>query len=369
MDKSRDSLRILHIGAFDRNIGDNIALYNAKLSWQRHNRKIIWSNFDIGQYWFYGGSKKDLIKNFSEFKDNFDAILVGGGGLIEYGGYEDKLTGYKLPFDKEILKAVEIPVFFHGVGVNIFRGGIDYNDKAKKALQETIDYSAGFSVRNDGSFQKLKNWLKLDVTNVDVVPDPGLLYLDKFYSERKYKLSKGGIQPAFNGSSGINIERFKDNKNIDYLSNFTKDLILYPHTLKDYNRFKAKPIISQEEFTKDYTATDQVYKFLEFYKEVDYLIAMRGHGQLISLGIGLPGIYFSTQDKVEDFSNLNGFENYNVDILNPKWKKLLKEKINELTKDNSQYLLDWYALRDSNLSVWHQKDFIFVNKALTKYEL
>ena len=365
----RDSLKILHIGAFDRNIGDNIALYNAKLSWQRHGRKIIWSNFDIGQYWFFTESKNKFIEVFSDLKDKFDAIVVGGGGLIEYGGYEDKLTGYKLPFDKEILQAIEIPVFFHGVGVNIFRGGIEYSSKAKKALQETINYSAGFSVRNDGSFQKLKDWIGLDVTNVDVVPDPGLLFLDKFYEEKNLNLNKGGIQPAFNGSSGINSKRFIDNKNIEKLSDLTKNYKLYPHTTKDYYRLQAIPVIDVDTFKKSYTKTDQVYKFLEFYKEVDYLIAMRGHGQLISIGIGLPGIYFSTQDKVEDFSNINGFEDYNVDIKNPNWYKILVEKINELTKENSQYLSDWYALRESSLSLWHQKDFIFVNKALTKYEL
>jgi len=362
----RDSLKILHIGAFDRNIGDNIALYNAKLSWQRHGRKIIWSNFDIGQYWFFGESKNKFIEIFSELKDKFDAIVVGGGGLIEYGGYEDKLTGYKLPFDKEILQAIKIPVFFHGVGVNIFRGGIDYSAKAKKALQETINYSAGFSVRNDGSFQKLKNWIGLDVTKVDIIPDPGLLFLDKFFEDRKFILSKGGIQPAFNGSSGINVKRFINNKNIELLSDFTKKYILFPHTLKDYDRLKAKPVVTKEEFEKLYTGTNEVYKFIEHYKKVDYVVAMRGHGQLISLGIGLPGVYLSTQDKVEDFSNINGFENYNVDITHTKWKSHLKEKINELTKENSQYLLNWYALRDSSLSLWHQKDFIFVNKALTQ---
>jgi len=253
--------------------------------------------------------------------------------------------------------------------VNIFRGGIEYNSKAKKSLQETINYSAGFSVRNDGSFQKLKDWIGLDVTNVDVIPDPGLLFLDKFNEEKNFNLKIGGIQPAFNGSSGINDKRFIDHKNIGKLSDLTKNYKLYPHTLKDFKRLQAVPVVDESTFIEKYTKTDQVYKFLELYKEVDYLIAMRGHGQLISIGIGLPGIYFSTQDKVEDFSNINGFENYNVDITNPNWYKILEEKINELTRDKSQYLLDWYALRESSLSLWHQKDFIFVNKALTKYEL
>jgi len=58
--------------------------------------------------------------------------------VIEYGGYETFHSGWKLPFWEESLKFTKIPIFFYGIGVNIFRGGIDYSPKAKKALQDTI---------------------------------------------------------------------------------------------------------------------------------------------------------------------------------------------------------------------------------------
>ena len=361
-------MRILHIAAYDRNIGDSIAIVNARKAWEERNSSIEWAELDIGQFWHPAVTMEHFIQAFIKISTQFDAILVGGGGLVEYGGYEKSPTKYKLPFNKELLQIVKIPVYFHAVGINIFRGGIDYSEEAKNNLQETIDHSAGFSVRNDGSYEKLKNWIKLDVKNVSVIADPGMQYLEGFV-DKKDTVKVAGIQPAFNGSEGINVKRFKSKANIEFLSEYTKDFTLFPHVLKDYNRLKAIPIIDSNEFTSSYQKTNQLGKFLELYKKIDFTVAMRGHGQLITIGMGLPGLYFSTQDKVRDFSLLNGFENYNIDIEEENWKEKLDEKVKMLTQPNSQFLKDWYTVRDQQVAKWNQATQEFVNKCIDKYEM
>lgn len=361
-------MRILHIGAYGRNIGDTIALFNARKCWDDLNPNIEWITSDIGQFWNPYVNKNQIIRFFQHIeKEGYDAILFGGGGLVEYGGYENNASGWKLPFNKEIITSINIPVFFHAVGVNIFRGGIEYSDKAKKALQETIDHSGGFSVRNDGSFEKMRDWIGLDVTNVDVIADPGMMYLEGFV-DKKQSVVVGGIQPAFNGSEGINRNRFKSKENIDFIDNFTKDMICYPHVMKDYDRLKAKPIVDREEFRK-LVKSDDVNDFLQLYKNIDYVIAMRGHGQLITVGMGLPGLYFTTQDKVRDFSLLNGFEDYNIDIEEENWRDKLTDRVNQLTEPNSSYLSKWYEIREEQLTKWNKITKDTITKYLNKHEM
>lgn len=362
-------MRILHIAAYDRNIGDSIAIVNARKCWSYTLPDIEWFSLDIGKFWHPIITEKIFIDMFKEIEaHNFDAILLGGGGLIEYGGYEKSPTKWKLPFNQTIFEAIKTPVYFHAVGVNIFRGGIEYSNEAKEAIQYTINNAAGFSVRNDGSYEKLRDWMGLDVTNVDVVADPGMLFLDGLV-DRKETVTQGAIQPAFNGSEGININRFKSKANIKAINIFTKDLINFPHTLKDFNRIDAKPITSFNDFENIYQKTNNLNKFLNLYKDIDYVIAMRGHGQLITIGMNIPGIYFSTQDKVRDFSLLNGFEDYNVDIEDSNWLEKLKGKVNKLTEPNSTYLRKWYEIRDEQLNKWDNITVKTVTKWIQNYEM
>ena len=85
---------------------------------------------------------------------------------------------------------------------------------------------------------------------------------------------------------------------------------------------------------------------------------MRGHGQLISIGLNIPGLYFSTQDKVRDFSLLNGFDDYNIDIEENNWFEKLNKKYNQLLND-PVYLGNWYNTRNNNIEEWKK---IFKNE-------
>ena len=136
--------------------------------------------------------------------------------------------------------------------------------------------------------------------------------------------------------------------------NKVKEAKVYPHTIKDF-RF-GKPVITQEEFTNKYRVFENLDLYLEKYKEIDYVIAMRGHGQMISMGMNIPGIYLSTQDKVRDFSIENGFEDYNIDITDEFWFEKLDTSIRRLTEDKSKYLNDWYELRDEFIKKCHEVD-------------
>jgi polysaccharide pyruvyl transferase WcaK-like protein len=355
-------MKIIHIGVYDRNIGDNIAIANLQRSLHYYVPNVEILGFDLQHLW----EKRNSIEYYRALYNDWiskgiDAIVVGGGGLIEYGGYETFHSGWKLPFWEESLKFTKIPILFYGVGVNIFRGGIDYSPKAKKALQHTINHSKAFGIRNDGSYNKLKDWIGLDTSKVDIVPDPGLLHLDRFGIERKSTVSALGFQPAINQGQGINRERFLTDGNLDIIKNHFKDTLTYPNTIKDFQF--GNPVISSSSFVEKYKMFENLDLFLKKYTHIDHIVAMRGHGQMITIGLNIPGIYLSTQDKVRDFSYQNGFENYNVDITEDNWYEKLKEKCSLLAQKNSNYLNEWYEIRDKFILKCHEtdKDWILKN--------
>lgn len=360
-------MKILHIGVYDRNIGDNIALAHIEYSLEKYlGDDVLVSRLNLEEFWRTNNSLDYVRKIYNDYVNQIDYILIGGGGLLECSGYDRMQTGWKLPFDAESLRFIKVPIIYYGVGVNTFRGGPDYSLKGKTALENTIGHATAFSVRNDGSFEKLRDWIEIKqdlLEKVKVVPDPGLLHLDYFGVERKSTVTKLGFQPAVNHGPGINKGRFGE-FGLQDIKNKFKNVTCYPHTHRDFQF--GKPIISENAFHDFYKKFVNLDDYLQLYKQIDFVIAMRGHGQMITIGMNIPGIYLSTQDKVRDFSLLNGFEDYNVDMADDDWKQQLEEKEALMREENSEYLRTWYEIRDKFISKCTQIDKEFIENNFLK---
>lgn len=347
-------MKLGHIGSYNRNLGDNIALLNVRNEFNKYIDDIEWINLDINDIFWVKRNDPQFTINFIN-SQNLDGLVIGGGGLIEYKGYENHLTNYKLPFNKNILTSINCPTFFIGLGINYFRGLEGFSKEAKNSLGETIKYSSYFSLRNDGSLSIL-NSLGLENPKVKEIPDPGLIYnFEKVFIDQ---LKNNYIQPSFNSNENINLNRFKSKENIEKLVNFSKinKLVTVPHTPKDYKYFNNY-LIGKDDLMHmlKFESTPELVKV---YLNFDSIVAMRGHGQLISIGLNIPGLYFSTQDKVRDFSLLNGFDDYNIDIEENNWFEKLNKKYNQLLND-PVYLGNWYNTRNNNIEEWKK---IFKNE-------
>jgi polysaccharide pyruvyl transferase WcaK-like protein len=342
-----NKLKFGHIGSYNRNLGDNIALLNVRNEFNKYIDNIEWVSLDIHDIFWSRGNNPEFTINFIN-QHKFDHLVIGGGGLIEYKGYEHHQTNYKLPFNKEILTSLNCPTYFIGLGINYFRGLEGFSDKAKQSLSETIEYSKYFSLRNDGSLNILKE-LDLYSNKVKEIPDPGLIY--SFEKTQNSIIKNNYIQPSFNSNEDININRFKSISNIKDLVKFStqNQLTVVPHTPKDYRYFQD--FLFDKEDLQSYLEFNYTRELIKTYLNFDSIIAMRGHGQLISIGLNVPGIYLSTQDKVKDFSLLNGFENYNIDIEENNWFENLNKKYKQLLNDPT-YLENWYSIRNSNIEEW-----------------
>tara|TARA_R110000824_G_scaffold268546_1_gene457182 strand:+ start:13502 stop:14812 length:1311 start_codon:yes stop_codon:yes gene_type:complete len=414
--------KIAHLGAYDTNIGDNIALYNVRKYVEKEsNSSIEWTKVELKDFYKCDMDKKYCIERLKEISDNHDMLIIGGGGLIQQR--QQNSNKFNLPFYKEVLDVIDIPIMCLSVGFNIFRRlrrdgpapptlrqlqrGVHFseceymNPIFLENLLLLIDKSVFFSFRNDGSitqlmphlnehFKSSSKYKKLP-KNIYVAPDPGLIFDEEL--DRKSSLKKGVLQVAYNGNTQIMNGRLKANiLNLAMIGEIrdARDLKVFPHCNKDYrfthslqrsgnslavnketeNHYRAHPkferlfyhgtlsekdyILSEKEFLKnvDY---NNFMKIINKYFEYDYSIAMRGHGQMIAMGLNIPHISLSTQPKVYDFGIDNGFKDYTLDVIKDTlpddvFLEAYTEKLLDMTErlcNDEQYLLNWYTKRDT----------------------
>jgi len=359
-------IKIAHFGSYDSNIGDNIALKVVRKSLEDSLRtNVEWKSIKLSSFSSY--SINGAADYFTSINNTCDALLIGGGGLFEGGPYSTMPTGWKLPFDEQILSKIEIPIIVFAAGINYFRKVPKFNEKGKKAFISLLDRADLISLRNDGSIVSAEELLQTDkgiFNKIIEVPDPGLIIPENLHKTRIHSCKKqnGAFQQARNSGNQVNYGRFETEENMKSVYSFALDegLFLLPHTPKDFQGFQGKNIISRELLLSQ-LPIDNVFDFIKIYHKFDYCIPMRGHGQLISTGINCPFVSLSTQDKVRDFADRNGFREFNVDIQEADWLSSLKKKISSLENDKD-YLLNWYEIRDRNIATWNTQFHEFSKK-------
>lgn len=355
-------IKIAHYGSYDRNVGDNIAIYNIRKCLESLSCDAIieWTNINANEFYKNGNNIDYCKKRWGDISKNHDCIIVGGGGLIQ-GTQTSFGTGGTIPFNKEIYKNIDIPVVFFAVGINYFRGSDKFTDKGKKSLEEALNGAEIASLRNDGSIKSLEDLnLKL-YKNIHEVPDPGLIF--DYNKPDTLNIRSGLLQPALNGKK-INLGRFTAS-DISVLKKLIDDfnLRIIPHTKLDFQFLQKNKYTWKEDNHKERALFSNIDNTIKEYLKYDFVIGMRGHGQLCPIGLNMPSIYFSTQDKVRDFSYRNGFSNYNVDARDKDRANLLTHKVNLLMNDKD-YLNNWYTIRNKNMSIWKKQFTSYCEKII-----
>tara|TARA_Y100001973_G_scaffold105862_1_gene180720 strand:+ start:881 stop:1993 length:1113 start_codon:yes stop_codon:yes gene_type:complete len=360
-------MKIAHFGAYGINIGDNIALYNVRKGIEESfGSPVEWTSVNILDFHETRNNIDFTIEQFKNISANNNALVIGGGGLLEGGVYNQGFeTGYKLPFTAQTLEHLDIPIIVFSVGVNYFRMIDGFNATGVQALQSLVDRSSLFSVRNDGSKDSMLEMIPACADKIYEIPDPGLMYLNQSPQLDTIDSSKIKFQPAWNGDSRVLSGRFVRDQNLQDISRFVSEqkMEIVPHSPKDYSFLgldNSRYVVSLEDFRKEATL-EKAIGFLDRYLSYDAVIAMRGHGQLVSIGSNTPSLYLSTQDKVLNFSKKNGFEDYNIDILEYDWLGKLQRCYDKLLNDKV-YLNNWYDIRNKMMPEYNSSYQNFCNK-------
>lgn len=219
-----------------------------------------------------------------------DLLLVGGGGLIR--GKGDRWL-FQMP--DAVIPRVRVPMIFYGLGYNNFPGEPDISPAIVDNLRRLQEHALAFSVRNDGSQERLAR-LGLEFREV---PDPGF-FVDGDYPPPSLPQPYVVVQLA-HAISGV-----RDYSEADLVAGLVPvarqllqrgyHLLLAPHVARDEAPSRAlmealghPPEISMwpwHHMLRD----ENTREGLAYYKHAAFVIGMRGHSQICPIGLGVPVI-------------------------------------------------------------------------------
>ena len=331
-------------------------------------------NYNIGDYALGIGVKNllrksmpiELIGNtnlqgrvFNEYYINevvnkrYDFLIIGGGGIIHGKHWPN---GWFWLIEKDLIKQIKIPFAIYSAGVNYWdeEGGIP--QKAIEHLTETMKYASHFSVRNDGSAELFYKQVGI---MPQIVPDPGfhIGLQGDFHNNEKVPyviVQLANDKPLNRFGNSHNKESFVENMRV-IVKNISKtyNVILTPHVLEDVELSiqVAKGIKNTRIWDFSYYAFDHIPEAMNLYKYADYVLAMRGHGQIIPIGFNTPVIALNNHPKHFGLMRDLGLEKYVVSISDTNFV----EKTIDLIKgvEENKNSLD-YTLKALNIKLLNQ---------------
>lgn len=337
-------MRVMHSYCLNYNYGDYGLGFGVK--------NILREVFDISFFAecnLQGQVFDDYFINI--LNEKYDLLVIGGGGVI-HGAHWPQ--GWFWLMEKENIKKLKIPFIVFGVGYNYFKDEEGIPERGVSHLIETQKRAAFFSVRNDGSYNRL-----LEQTNIDatVLADPGFWFAlnhdgKSDFEEEKYVVVQLADDKPLHRFTSLEKRRAFITKlkvNLIELSQKYK-IIFVPHVPDDIviSKEVSQGIANSSVLDFSKYAFDYTYDALGIYKNAEFVLAMRGHGQIIPLGFNVPAISLENHDKHRGLMEEYGLGKYNVSVLDDDFSNNLKiltddlivnlSKIKEYTKKKNKEL-------------------------------
>lgn len=262
-----------------------------------------------------------------------DLVVIGGGGLFLKDTNPNDLSGWQWSCSLDMLDKIESPLIAFAIGYNRFRGQDDFEPIFTKHLNKFIEKAQFVGIRNHGSIEHLKRYLKTETLKNKLVFQPcmttltSLLYPHLHVYEHKEDFI--ALNCAFDRQSmrKSNDEILKGiARVISKLSEIT-NIKIYAHSPADG---KICPYLDALSINYEYIEFRKTEQMLAAYSSPKLVIGMRGHAQMIPFGCNTPILSIISHDKMQWFLDDIHHPEWGVDVLNPSFETELLEKAKEL---------------------------------------
>lgn len=284
----------------------------------------------------------DLHDNAAKGKtnkfDDYDLIIVGGGGLIySQHNYHDFILGLK----NKIIT----------IGISVEGDLIGNRGKFARAL---VERSKIIIVRDYASYEKLASF---DI-NKTIIVSADLTFLAPYDVINALENDKIGINlfPKLSSPSDSMLNRFKFNLN-RFGFNVELKTICFENLLRNLmHRFELLPIplycVKQDVATYIYQMNDVKFLSLYFENVPEYFdhenidqcrmfVSMRLHGAIFAVQKGIPVITFATYPKQINFMKEIGLENLVVNLFDhqsiPNMIDFINKNISNISTQMQEY--------------------------------
>lgn len=344
-------LNVLHLASFSGNIGD---LANHIGFYKKFN-KII--NYDVE---FKQLEIRKFYKNYAEMKfddlflelvNQYDLLVLGGGGFFDLR-WDYSHTGTTIDFSEQIIEKINTPVLVNAMGYHEFDEINDNNiSKFEKFLNSIVNNDKWFiSLRNDGSYKRMKNRCGGIVDKLLTVPDHGF-----FLNPREFqKLGlncKDRIWIGMSITNDLLSKKFNmDVNSVDTLNNMigqainrildqdrNKGIIFFPHTPQDVITIGVLMSLINEKNKRERVIVapymscvkEAIEATFDLGRVCSCVVSMRFHSNVCFIGMNIPTIGLAGHEQISSLYDELGLTNRCVKINSKKFVDELLDKIDE----------------------------------------
>lgn len=327
-------MKILHTYCLNHNLGDYALGIGVK--------NILRRYLDVGLI-----AETNLQGTvFNEyFIDNvvnkkYDLLVIGGGGIIHGAHWPN---GWFWLIKEELIKRIKIPFVVYGAGYNYFEDEEGIPEVGRRHLKETISQANFFSLRNDESVDRFSSQISAEVREV---PDPGFhINLGRSYecseTEPFVVIQLANDKPEHRFGSDKSIDKFVSEMRL-ITENLTGKykVIFAPHVYEDVSLSErvAEGIEGASVWPFSEFAFDHTEDCLGYYEAAEFVLAMRGHGQIVPIAFNTPVIALENHPKHSGLMRKLGLEEYSVPVGIESLAEELLEKVRLLEQNESYYV-------------------------------
>jgi hypothetical protein len=334
----------------------------------------------------YSGREKFLVTGSTNLRqpvgprklacvnDDFDAALLGGGGLMLRSTNANSNAGWQWNMPMSALEALEVPLLVFAIGYNRFEGEAEFDPIFTEHINATIEKSAFFGLRNQGSIRQLQRYLRPDLTDrvsyqpcpttvaSHLVPD---LYVPDLEPEKRV-----GLQVTFeprNELAGYRQEQVYSQLLIvaKELRRQGYELDVISHGMADdsYHGFLAENGVAARLVSLD-GVNRGVYDGLAYYGRLPLTIGMRGHAQMIPFGMGNGIISVAARDKLRYFTDDIGHPELSIDPRDGDWSTQVLDLVDAWFGDFSASRAELASVREG---LWNttMRNLTSISRTLT----
>lgn len=353
-------MRILHSYCLNYNVGDYALGFGVKNALREFMSPTL-----IAQTNLQGREFNEYYIN-EVVNKRFDLLVIGGGGII-HGAHWPQ--GWFWLIEPDLISSIKIPFIIYGAGYNYFEDEAGIPQRGIDHLHTTVEHAAYFSVRNDGSFNRLQAATGL---KANVIPDPGFhVPLSREWGD---KLDREFVvlQLADDKSDHRFGSHERKTEIVAQLQRIIRELaeryevIVIPHVLDDVaiSESVVEGIQNAQVLNFGEYAFDQCESVMKYYRDAKFVLAMRGHGQIVPIGFGTPAITFSTHAKIRGMMEGIGMANFHINM-DGDFESSLRSSIQTLENSYGEVRQQIAGINQQLLAQTSQ-EFAVINEAIQK---
>jgi|TARA_R100000789_G_scaffold87609_2_gene84163 polysaccharide pyruvyl transferase WcaK-like protein len=343
-------LKILHAYCLNHNLGDYALGFGVKNLLRQYLSVDLIADTNLQGQVF----NEYYIDNVVNKK--YDLLVIGGGGIIHGAHWPN---GWFWLIDEDLIERIKIPFVVYGAGYNYFEEEKGIPDVGKSHLKKTIEAAEFFSLRNDESIQRFKDQLGVEVNEV---PDPGFhINLGRSYACKETApfvlVQLANDKPEFRFGDGGSQDEFvlELRKAVKKIATRYK-VIFAPHVFDDIELCDrvAQGIANTEVWPFSEFAFDHVEECLGYYEKAQFVLAMRGHGQIVPVAFNTPVIALENHPKHGGLMRKLGLPEYSLPVSLENLSEVLTQRVDLLESRYADYVGNLKRINEE-LGAWSER--------------